>query len=159
MKDKKPDLVFLIETKLRNSRMQVIRRKLKFSGMLTVDPVGKSEGLALLWRDPVVVDIINYYVRHICARVSLTGSEEPLKFTGFYGNPDCGARADSWSILRHLLTFSPQEWLCLGDFNKILDLSENKGGRSRSASQMGYFHSALVDCSLGDLGFKGSKFT
>jgi hypothetical protein len=47
----------------------------------------------------------------------------------------------------------------LGDFNEILDLSEKNGGLIQSAAQMGYFHFALVDCSLGDLGFKGSKFT
>lgn len=159
VKDKKPDLVFLIETKLRNTRMQVIRRKLNFSGMLTVDPVGKSGGLALLWRDPAEVDIINFSARHICARVSLSGLEEPWKFTGFYGSPDCGARADSWLILRHLQSYSPQDWLCMGDFNEILDLSEKKGGRSRNLSQMDSFLSALVDCNLGDLGFKGSKYT
>jgi len=109
VKEKKPTLVFLMETKLRNNRMQVVRNKLKFSGMLTVESVGKSGGLALLWKNLAVVDIINYYVRHICASVALTGFEDQWKFMSYYGNPYSGARVESLSILRHLQTYSPSD--------------------------------------------------
>jgi hypothetical protein len=123
VKGKKPTLVFLMENKLRNNRMQKIRNKLNFSGLLTVELVGKSGGLALLWKDPAVVNILNFSARHICARVSVIGFEVPWKFTSFYGNPDCVARAESWTVLRHLRTYSPLDWLCMGDCNEILDLS------------------------------------
>jgi hypothetical protein len=49
--------------------------------------------------------------------------------------------------------------LCLGDFNEIADLSEKAGVTTCSLSQMERFCSVLADCSLGDLGFKGSKIT
>jgi hypothetical protein len=107
LKEKQPTLLFLMETKLRNRRMQVIKNKLNFNGMLTVEPVGKSGGLTLLWREPAVVDILNYSVKHICASISLTGTEDPWKFTGFYGSPNTGSRSESWFILRHLNSFSP----------------------------------------------------
>jgi hypothetical protein len=45
--------------------MEIIRRKLEFSNMLTVDCVGKSGGLALLWGDETKVEIQNYSQRHI----------------------------------------------------------------------------------------------
>jgi hypothetical protein len=73
--------------------------------MLNVEPIGRSGGLALLWRDPVV-DVLNYSARHICARVSMAGSELPGKFTGFYSSLDSGSRAEFWEILHHLSTFS-----------------------------------------------------
>jgi hypothetical protein len=102
---------------------------------------------------------MNYSVIHICASVSLTGAEVPWKLTCFYGNPEIGSRSDSWSILRHLNSFAPPDWFCMGDFNEILDHSEEWGGKTRSQAQIDSFHSALAECSLGDLGFKGSKFT
>lgn len=74
--------------------------------MRTVEPIVRSGGCAFLWKDPAVVDVLNYSVRHICARVSMAGSELPWKFMGFYGSPDNGSRAEFWKILRHLSTFS-----------------------------------------------------
>jgi hypothetical protein len=39
------------------TKMEVIRSQLGFSSMLTVDSVGRSGGLALLWSDDYEVDI------------------------------------------------------------------------------------------------------
>jgi hypothetical protein len=48
VKEKKPKIVFLIETKARAKRMEKVRLQLGFEHMLVVDSVGKSGGLALL---------------------------------------------------------------------------------------------------------------
>lgn len=40
--------------------MQRIRSRLGFVGMITVDPIGKSGGLALLWKDDNEMVIQNY---------------------------------------------------------------------------------------------------
>jgi exonuclease III len=50
VKEKHPNIVFLMETIMRNTKLQVLRRQLGFDGLLTMEPVGKSGGLALLWR-------------------------------------------------------------------------------------------------------------
>lgn len=47
----------------------------------------------------------------------------------------------------------------MGDFNEMVDNTEKVGGVSKSATQLEPFRSAIEDCSLGDLGYKGSKFT
>jgi exonuclease III len=88
VKQKKPFLVFLMETKLRRVQMETIRRKLEFFNMLTVDCVGKSGGLALLWGDETEVEIQNYSQRHINGTVRSSEREEPWRFTGFYGQPN-----------------------------------------------------------------------
>jgi hypothetical protein len=58
-------MVFLMETKLRREKMEVIHHKLGFPNLFVVDCVGKSGGLALLWGDEIVVEIQNYSLRHI----------------------------------------------------------------------------------------------
>jgi exonuclease III len=51
VKEKKPTLLFLMETKSRQRTMEGLRVKLGFAGFFIVDPVGRSGGLALLWSD------------------------------------------------------------------------------------------------------------
>jgi hypothetical protein len=44
-------MVFLMETKLRQNKMEVIKLKAGFDNVFTVDCVGRSGGLALLWKN------------------------------------------------------------------------------------------------------------
>jgi exonuclease III len=57
VKDKKPKIVFLMETKARAKRMERVRSQLGFEHMLVVDCVGKSSGLALMWAAKAGVEI------------------------------------------------------------------------------------------------------
>lgn len=92
---------------MRNEKLQRTWVKLVFEGLLTVEPIGRSGGLAFLWKDLGEVDIINYSLRHICASIKLRGSDFQWKFTGFYGNPNRALREDSWHLLNHLSSYSP----------------------------------------------------
>jgi hypothetical protein len=67
----------------------------------------------------------------------------PWKFTGFYGHPDPAQREDSCKLLRFLKRASPLPWLCMGDFNEIMDNSEKVGGNPRSAKQMEGFREVI----------------
>jgi hypothetical protein len=49
-------------------------------------------------------------------------------FTGFYGHPDPSRRHESWDLLTHLKGFTPDPWLCVGDFNEVVEQSEKVGG-------------------------------
>jgi hypothetical protein len=51
VKEKKPLLVFLMETKMNNKKIEFLRAKLKFDNMFVVESVGRSGGLAMLWSD------------------------------------------------------------------------------------------------------------
>jgi exonuclease III len=57
VKEKKPHLVFLMETKLQAHRMEKIRLCIGFESVLVINSVGRREGLALLWSSEVEVDI------------------------------------------------------------------------------------------------------
>jgi cation diffusion facilitator CzcD-associated flavoprotein CzcO len=62
-------------------------------------------------------------------------------------------------LLQHLSTLSLSEWVCIGDFNEIFDNSHKVGGAWRHKVQMERFRSTIQFCQLGDLGFRGSKYT
>jgi hypothetical protein len=159
VKEKRPVLVFLMETKLCNKRAEFIRIKLQFDYMFVVDCVGRSGGLILLWNSHTNVVIQNYSRRHVNAIITLDKNGSPWKFSGFYGHPVEAKRNESWQLLRFLSGLSPCPWLCMGDFNEVVNLSEIKGKTIRHRRQMENFQKTLEECQLCDLGFKGPKYT
>jgi hypothetical protein len=159
VKEKRPVMVFLMETLLCNKKAEFFRIKLQFDYMFVVDKVGRSGGLILLWNNHTNVTIHNFSRRHINAIVTIGRNEVPWKFSGFYGHPIISKRFESWGFLRHLSGLSPTPWLCMGDFNEIVSMSEIKGSTIRARKQMEEFRNALANCQLCDLGFNGPKYT
>jgi hypothetical protein len=60
VREKRPMMVFLMETKLWTQKMEIIHYKMGFSNLFVVDSVGKSGGLALFWGDDIEVEIQNF---------------------------------------------------------------------------------------------------
>ncbi|KAK5834622.1 hypothetical protein PVK06_010298 [Gossypium arboreum] len=60
---------------------------------------------------------------------------ETWRLTGFYENPNKRSRNKSWELLLHLRHDQMLHWLVVGDFNKIMNSFEKKGGRLRSKRQ------------------------
>lgn len=50
-------------------------------------------------------------------------------------------------------------WLCIGDFNEILDINEKWGGTERSNHQILDFRKTVEKASLCDIGFTRNRFT
>lgn len=47
----KPSILFLMETKIQKYQMEMIRSRLGFKNLFSVEGVGKSGGLVVLWDD------------------------------------------------------------------------------------------------------------
>lgn len=60
-------MIFLMETKIECSRLEVIKRKLGFLGCVGVNPIDRKGGIALLWRNPDDLEILNFSQKHISA--------------------------------------------------------------------------------------------
>lgn len=151
----KPDIVGLIETKLSSRRCKDLRCKIGYYGCLPVGCRGKSGGLAVLWKEEVIIDIKNYSNYHIDMTVNFS---IPFRFTLFYGQPNSNKRIQSWNLLSTLSNLASFPWLVSGDFNEITHIGESSNG-NRSNILMSNFRSALNVCDLSDLGFHGPPFT
>jgi hypothetical protein len=143
VKNKNPNLVLFMETKMRKKRLKKIRHRLGFSSLFAVDCVGKGGGFGLLWKENAVVEIQNFSHRHINAIIHL---EAPK-------------RHKAWTLLRHLSRLDPLPWMCIGDFNEVVNGTEKWGGNVRHRRAMQEFQQVLEDCNLIDLGFCGPKYT
>ena len=110
--------------------MEVVRIKLDFAGAFVVDSVGRSGGLALIWKDEGEVEIQNYSRRHINAVVREEGLL-PWKLTGFHSHPEWAKRHEAWALLTYLKQYNLEPWLVIRDFNEILEQSEKEDGALR----------------------------
>ena len=60
IKEKRPNFMFSWKQKGIKIKIEVIRGQLGYAGLFVMDPVGKSGGLALLWRKVEEIEIQNY---------------------------------------------------------------------------------------------------
>lgn len=159
VKDKRPGMVFLMETKVHRNEMETIKQIAGFKKMFVVDSVGRSGGLALLWSEEVILDIQNYSCRHINAKITSSVDRMERKFMGFYGHPKAHKRHEAWNLLRHLKLMMPTPWICVEDFNEILDLSKKYGGHGHQRHLMEAFQNTFEFCELFELDYRGPRFT
>ena len=132
-------------------------KKLNFTNCFTVDRRGLGGGLALQWNDETIVEIKSYSKHHIDVIVHVENGCY-WRCTGIYGHPEIDQKHHTWMLLQRLVGLSSLPWLCFGNFNEILHLSE-KTGNDKSVLAVNEFREALKFCGLNDLGYKGYPYT
>ena len=65
-----PKVVFVIETKAKNRRMERIKNKIGLANGLIVPCVGRKGGLALLWTREIDLEIKSFSQSHIVAVIN-----------------------------------------------------------------------------------------
>jgi len=81
VKEKRPDMDFLMETKLTSTRFASLKSKLRYDCVFVVDSKRKSGGLALFWKEAFHVTMQNYSSSHINAVVYSEDHDFTWKFT------------------------------------------------------------------------------
>uniref|UniRef100_A0A8I7BDK8 Endonuclease/exonuclease/phosphatase domain-containing protein n=1 Tax=Hordeum vulgare subsp. vulgare TaxID=112509 RepID=A0A8I7BDK8_HORVV len=151
-----PAVVFLSETKKKARAMERLKWRLGFKSGVDVDRQGLSGGLALWWRENVQVNIRPWCQYFIDAE--MVWESKTYRFTGFYGKPNTKLRKKSWDAIRYLRAQDDLPWICVGDYNEAMFLSDQIGGNPRPFSQMEAFRDCLADCDLADLDFTGYPY-
>ncbi|KAK9998304.1 hypothetical protein SO802_017907 [Lithocarpus litseifolius] len=130
------------------------RKNVEETNSFDIDVRKKTRGQ----KKDVSLDIQTYSLNHIDARI-MTDLNSPWRLTGFYGRPEEHRKHESWSYLRHLHSRDSLPWLCIGDYNEILNSNEEQGRIPRPLRPMEEFRTTLAQCGLSDLGFQGNIFT
>ncbi|KAF7824053.1 hypothetical protein G2W53_022197 [Senna tora] len=161
--DKRPSLIFLMETKAKASAMKRLKFQLGFDCVFAVDCSGEGKqragGLALFWYNTLDLTLASFSSNHIDVIVSDAGLNIKWRLTGVHGFPEEQSKHQTWDLLRLLASNSDLPWLCYGDFNEIMFASEKQGGTAKSDRSMQAFRDACNHCGFTDMGFKGYPFT
>ena len=154
----RPSLLFLSETKMRDTKVRKFMWSLGFSGCFAVSRDGKSGGLALFWVQECTISLKHYSPNIIDV---IVGSQENQMWRAsfVYGEPKTELRHNFWDLLRFVRSQWSGPWLCAGDFNEVLSSDEFLSRGERREQQMRLFRECLEDCDLVDLGFAGPKYT
>lgn len=139
--------------------MEVIRRRLGLDSLFTVDNVGFSGGLAIVWKRELEVNIISHSANHIDITIKHSAKSPTWRFTGIYGSPARHRRKDTWELLKELSTNNSLPWMLMGDFNDILSPEEKLGGAQQPLWLMQGFREAIEFSGLRNFEFKGYQFT
>lgn len=158
VKQYRPSLLFLSETKMREERVKPFMWSLGYNGCLAVNCQGRSGGLVLFWSTEHCVSLQSLCPNFIDVHVTET-SGMTWRATFVYGEPKTAQRHVFWDRLRFLKAQWQGPWVCIGDFNEALSNDEHLGPTVRDENQMRLFRECLEDCQLVDLGFCGPKFT
>lgn len=158
MRDQAPNVCFLMETRLDNDGFEEWCGYLVFRNKIIVKQPNTGGGLALLWKEEVRLELINYTMHHVLVKVI---EEDGFAWflTCFYSWPEVEQRFKLWALLNHLRSFVNCLWMCIGDFNAILSSSEKLSKRPEQARLIDDFREALELNELEDLGYHGYQFT
>ncbi|XP_030973776.1 uncharacterized protein LOC115993921 [Quercus lobata] len=155
---KDPKLIFLMEMKVDREVIERISRKMQNNKHFVVPRHNRGGGLALLWKDDFLLDVLTSSDNHIDGVVD-QGMDDAWRFTSFFGDPEMASRENSSNMLRDLSQRLTLPWVCVDDFNEILRLEEEQGWLDRPERQMQGFRDALDYCGFKDLDFNGFPFT
>ncbi|XP_074346246.1 uncharacterized protein LOC141685021 [Apium graveolens] len=158
LKDRKPDILFLSETIYAANKIEDIRIRFGFVQCFSVDRVGRSGGLAIMWKNHVNCQIFGYSRNHIDVHM-LDNNMVTWRLTYFYGYPERSKRRNSWDLLRQLAGMSQLPWLIVGDFNDLLYSSNKWGLVDHPQSLMDGFRQAVENNILTELELRGGRFT
>ena len=134
VKQHNPNMVVLVETKLKVPEFNNLKKKTGFQNGFRVDSEDRIDGIGILWRDGLDVEILKYYSSFIDTKVNDKSSNNEWRFTFFYWVPNLNDRHRSWTKLRGLFEKFAMLWL-IGDFNEIFDQDKKIWSLSLLANQ------------------------
>ncbi|XVF73183.1 hypothetical protein PTKIN_Ptkin12aG0180600 [Pterospermum kingtungense] len=121
----KPNLIILFETLAHKNKIDEVRVKLGYGACFSVDCIGHSGGIGVIWKDQDSVSIKSFSRFHVDMEVT-DQVRGRWRLTAFYGQPDRSQRRQFWELLRLLYTQSPLPLCCIGDFNDMLCTEEKR---------------------------------
>ncbi|XP_018463113.2 uncharacterized protein LOC108834268 [Raphanus sativus] len=137
-----PEVLFLMETMHSRNDVVDIQVWLGYDFVYTVNPVGKSGGLALFWRKCCKVEVLSADKNVLDVNIKFDSLQFYL--SGVYGHPVVGERRHVWERLQRKGINRKDCWIMLGDFNDILSNDEKLGGPRRDERSF----QLLLKCSV-----------
>jgi len=145
-----PDVVFLMETKLKESDSKISSKlclghlQNHFLVSCNYEGGGRSGGLALIWHNDVNLHIINHNKMLIEFYIVDSNNNDKWSATVLYGYPTQNNKYLTCDTINNLSNrYYNDKWIVFGDFNLYLNGSEKIGGKNVDYKHYDLFQSTL----------------
>lgn len=128
VKENRPSIIFLIETKNPKHAVEKVQCLLGFSNCFSLDLVGRAGGVALFWNVDTNLEVINHSNHRIHTTIRDPTFSIGYFITRFYEHPKTRHRGESWPLLNILSLEVNSKWCVIGDFNEINSQDKKTGG-------------------------------
>lgn len=152
-----PDFLFLMEVKQQSKCMVYMKKELGYDDMTTVEPIGLSGGLAVMWKKNFKVDILSRDKRIIDLKVQM--GSMVFSISCVYGDPARNRRNRVSERLTDIGLVQNEPWLLVGDFNELMNNEEKLGGSSRHESTFWDFRHMAENCKIKELRSVGNQLS
>ena len=153
----KPDFLFLAETKQEPEFVQKFQALFGYDNLVTVDPLGRSGGLALFYNNEHQVRVLYSSNRMIDVEAVALGKMVYLTFV--YGDPVQKLREQVWERLTRYGLSRSEPWFIIGDLNEITGNHEKEGGSLRNAVLFIPFNNMIRNSGLLEFPARGNKLS
>ena len=153
----RPAFLFLSETKQCFNFVQNFQFHFGYQYLHTVDPIGRSGGLALYHSHESPVTILYSSNRIIDVETSYKGKKIFISFV--YGEPVQDLRHQVWERLTRIGISRVEPWFVIGDLNEITGNHEKDGGALQHASTFLQFNNMIENCGLLEFPSKGNTLS
>lgn len=113
----------------------------------------------MLWMNDIDLEIQSFSKNHVDALINCSYNNRNRRITCFCVHPNVNLRYITWNLLRTLPEKFILPWLCLGDYNEIINNNEKYGGSMRSEAQMNNFRETIVDYGFIEFPTRGPFYT
>ena len=153
----KPGFLFLSETKQDAEFVQGVQSHFGYDSLVTMDPSGRSGGLALFYNNEYQVKILYSSNRMIDIEAVANGKQVFLTFV--YGDPIPKMRDQVWERLTRYGISRSDPWFIIGDLNEITGNHEKDGGAVRCPTSFISFNNMIRNSGLLEFPARGNTFS
>ncbi|XP_048613115.1 uncharacterized protein LOC125587045 [Brassica napus] len=137
--------------------MQDFQAHFGYDNLVTVDPIGRSGGLALYYNNEFEVTISYTSNRMIDVEAAALGRRVYITFV--YGDPVQELREHVWERLTQFGLARSEPWFVIGDLNEITGNHEKDGGAMRNPDSFVPFNTMIRNSGLLEFPARGNKLS
>lgn len=159
MKDQKPMILLLMETRTSTLKASRILNSFHFSKMAAVEASGFRGGIWCFWDSSQVnIEVINFDFQFMNLGI-LSGTKVLWMMTVIYASPEKQTRQQLWISLRRMGQLIEVPWVIIGDCNEVLTQDDKCGGKRVHQQGNQELGRLISKCGLIDLGYLGPQYT
>lgn len=151
-------MLIILETKMKEHAS--LSDELGFDSQIQAAAKRLMGGIVIMWNDEdLKLDNLSISTQGTHVLVKVSKNHPPWLLFAIYTSNCLERRIALWENLTQISQSYKGNRFIGGDFNEIIHAKDKLGGRNINSNCAKLFWQCLNQCSMVDLGFKGSKYT